>query len=82
MSVKTGLNKAYKIIKKTKLAKLIGISYQSMDRWHDNNEMPCSEYNGKTDYSRQIQELTGGKVTIEELCGFVPPLQFENRKGK
>jgi len=82
MSVKTGLNKAYKIIKKTKLAKLIGISYQSMDRWHDNNEMPCSEFNGKTDYSRQIQDLTDGKVTIEELCGFVPQPQSKNWKRK
>jgi len=81
MSVRTGLDKAYKIMGgKSPLANELGISYQSMNRWYDYNEMPATEYNGKTDYSKQIEKLTGGKVTIEELCGFVPHPQSEGWK--
>jgi len=75
MGTRAGLDKAFKMIGKTKLAAKLGISYQSMDRWHDYDEMPCTEYNGKTMYSKQIEELTGGQVTIVDLCGFVPPPQ-------
>jgi len=72
MSVRAGLDKAFKIMSKSALADELGISYQSMNRWYDYNEMPCTEYNGKTMYSKQIEKLTDGKVTIKELCGFVP----------
>lgn len=72
MSVKTSLNKVYNILGKQGLAKELGIAYQSVKRWHDQNEMPCTEYNGKSCYSYKIQKLTDGKVTIEDLLGFVP----------
>lgn len=76
LKVTESLDKVYSILGgKGALAKVLGISYQSIDKWHDKNEMPCTEYNGKTDYSRQIQELTDGEVTIKDLCGFVPPPQ-------
>jgi hypothetical protein len=77
MSVKTGLNKAHKLLGKVNLAKQLGISYQAIDRWYLQNRMPATEYNGRTQYSKKIQELTEGAVTIEDLCGFVPPPQAD-----
>ena len=76
MSTKTSLKKAIKIVgSKSGLAKELGISYQSMDRWMLQNAMPATDYNGKTMYSKKIQSLTDGQVKIEDLCGFVPPPQ-------
>ena len=75
MSVKTSLNKVYKLIGKQGIARELGVAYQSVKRWHDQNEMPCTEYNGKTCYSYKIQLLTDGEVTIEDLLGFVPQPQ-------
>lgn len=80
MSTKTALKKVFKIISKSHLAKELGISYQSINRWYDYSEMPCTEFNGKTMYSKKIQELTDGKVTIEDLCGHVPFPQAEALK--
>ena len=68
--VKQSMKKARKIIGKAKLAGILGISYQSMDRWGDS--MPCTEYNGKTLYAYKIQALTNGEVTITDLLGFIP----------
>lgn len=83
MSVKTGLNKAYKLLGgKKNLAGKLGIKYQTVNRWHDQNKMPCSDFNGKTMYSKHIQELTNGKVTIKELCGHVPYPQAEALKNE
>lgn len=72
MSTKTALKKAIRLMGKVTLARELGISYQCMNRWTDYSEMPCTEYNGKTMYSKRIQELTGGAVTIADLCGHVP----------
>ena len=72
MSVKTALNKAIKIRGKIQLAKDLGISYQSMNRWFDHNELPATDFNGKTFYALRIQEVTEGKVTITDLLGFIP----------
>ena len=81
MSTRTALNKAYKVMGgKIALARKVGISYQAIDRWNDYNRMPCTEYNGETKYAKKIQEVTGGKVTIKELCGFVPPPQSKGWK--
>jgi len=68
---------AIKIVGKIKLSKALGVSYQSMNRWVEKNELPCTEYNGKTFYSRHIEHVTGGKVTITDLLGFIPPPQAE-----
>jgi len=75
MGARTALKKAYKIMIKSKLAKEIGVSYQSMDRWIEVNKMPYSEYNGETNYATQIERITKGKVTITDLLGFIPPPQ-------
>lgn len=82
MSVQSGLDKAYEIFSKTELAGHLGISYQAMNRWYDYDVMPCTDFNGETMYAKQIQELTEGKVTIEELCGFIPHPQSKEWKGK
>ena len=65
------------MIGKIQLSRDLGVSYQSMNRWVEQNEMPCTEYNGKTFYSRHIQHLTKGKVTVTDLLGWVPPPQAE-----
>jgi len=76
MGTKAALKKTYKLIIKSRLAKQIGVHYQSIDRWLAEDAMPCSEYNGKTDYSRQIEEITQGQVTVEDLLGgWRPPHQ-------
>jgi len=82
MSVRSGLDKAYKEFGKVELANELGISYQAMNRWYDYNQMPCTEFNGETDYAKQIQALTKNEVTIEELCGFIPHPQSEGWNKK
>lgn len=75
MSVKTALNKAFKIMPKSQIAKRLGISYQSMNQWHDKNKLPRTEWSGETNWAQKIQELTEGKVTVTDLLGSVPPHQ-------
>ena len=72
---------------KSKLAAHLGISYQSMDGWSIGNELPATDFNGKTFYAMKIQEITDGKVTIVDLLGFVPHPQewrmaYEGTDGK
>jgi transposase len=78
MGARTALNKTYKIISKSKLAKKLGVTYQTIDRWIDCNELPCTEYNKKTRYARNIEIITEGKVTVEDLLGWRPPHQIES----
>lgn len=81
MSARSGLKKAYKAMGgKIALAREVGVSYQSMDRWYDRNEFPCTEFNGKTKYAKKIEKLTKGEVTITDLLGFVPPPQSKGWK--
>ena len=82
MSTKTSLKKAIKIVgSKSGLAKELGISYQSMDRWMLQNAMPCTDFNGETMYSKKIEKLTGGQVTIKDLLGWVPLPQTDEWTG-
>ncbi len=83
MSARSGLKKAYKAMGgKVALARDVGVSYQVMDRWFESNNLPCTEYNGKTKYAKKIEELTKGEVTITELLGFIPQPQSKGWKGK
>lgn len=83
MSAKSGLEQTYKLLTKGGLANILGIAYQSIDRWRLLNEFPCTEYNGKTMYALEIQQATNGLVTIEDLLGFIPhPQQLELYKRK
>jgi len=81
MGARTSMKKAIKMIGKIKLSRILGVSYQSMNRWVEQNELPCTEYNGKTFYSRQIEHITKGKVTITDLLGFIPPPQADDENA-
>ncbi len=81
MSTRTALLKAIKLVGKQRLADAIGIKYQSMNRWIDQDRMPCTDYNGETAYARAIKRETKGEVTITQLCGFVPPPQSKDWTG-
>lgn len=83
-NVRAVMKKACKIAGgKAALAQHLGVAYQSMDGWGVKNEMPATEFNGKTFYSLRIQELTAGQVTITDLLGFIPhPQQWAIDAGK
>jgi DNA-binding transcriptional regulator YdaS (Cro superfamily) len=70
--VKKNMLKAFKIVGKAKMARLMGVAYQSTDRWVLTNRMPLTEYSGDTCYSIEIEDATGGQVTVTDLLGFVP----------
>jgi DNA-binding transcriptional regulator YdaS (Cro superfamily) len=72
MSTRTAINKAVKIRGKRALARDLGLAYQSVNRWADQNRMPDSEYSGRTRHALRIQEVTEGAVTVEMLLGWVP----------
>jgi len=75
MGAKAALNKTYKIINKTNLAKELRVSYQSIDSWRAKNKLPDTEYSGKTSYSKKIEEITHGEITVTDLLGWIPPHQ-------
>jgi hypothetical protein len=70
--VKKSLEKAFKIVGKSKLSQGLGVAYQSTDRWLLKNCMPATEFNGQTMYSKKIEAMTDGAVTITDLLGWVP----------
>jgi hypothetical protein len=80
-NVSKALLKAFKIAGKARTAAACGIAYQSMDRMVLKNVMPNTEYSGGTAYATAIEEITEGKVTIEDLLGFVPFTQSEHWDG-
>ena len=75
MSTRTALTQAYNLVGKRHLANGLGIKYQSMNNWYNQDRMPRTEFSGETMYSKKIQELTDGKVSIKDLLGFVPQPQ-------
>lgn len=81
VQVTKSLHKAFKIVGKAKLAKGMGIAYQSVDRWLLKNEMPATEFNGKTMYAKKIEAMTDGAVTITDLLGWVPMPQTDGWTG-
>jgi DNA-binding transcriptional regulator YdaS (Cro superfamily) len=72
MSTRTAINKAVKICGKRGLARDLGLAYQSVNRWAEQNRMPDSEYSGRTKHSLKIEEVTEGEVTVEMLLGWRP----------
>lgn len=72
MTVRQALNKAFKKVGKTELARQLGIRHQSMNGWHLKNKMPRTEYSGETSHAMKIQIATEGEVTVEDLLGHVP----------
>lgn len=81
LKVKTILNNLFKEHTKTAIAQKLGIKYQALQNWILRNEMPATEYNGKTFYSLDLEELTEGKVKVEDLLGFEPhPVTWERER--
>lgn len=72
MSTRTAIAKAVKIFGKRGLAKEMGLAYQSVNRWSEQNRLPDSEYSGRTKHAVKIEALTKGKVTVEDLLGYRP----------
>jgi DNA-binding transcriptional regulator YdaS (Cro superfamily) len=79
--VKKNLLKAFKIVGKSKMSTLMGVRYQSVDRWVLTNKMPLTEFNGDTFYSRTIEKATDGAVTVTDLLGWVPVTQTSKWVG-
>ncbi|MEE8428308.1 MAG: regulator [Gammaproteobacteria bacterium] len=75
MNTKASLTKAFDLVGKTPLAKLLGISYQAMNLWQLKEKLPRTEYSGETAYAKAIQDATDGKVTVEDLLGSTPSHQ-------
>jgi len=80
-NVKKSMEKAFKLYGKAKLADALGRRYQSLDRWMLTGKMPLTEFNGDTAYSMTIEKLTEGKVTVEDLLGWVPVTQTAEWQG-
>jgi hypothetical protein len=72
MTTRTALNKAVKLRGKRGLARDLGLAYQSMSRWSDQNRLPDTDYSGRTQYALKIEEVTSGAVTVEMLLGWRP----------
>ncbi len=72
MGTKQAIKKAIKLVGKKGLSEHLGISYQAVDCWAENNRMPDTEYSGRTSYSVLIEDLTEGAVDIKSLLGYVP----------
>lgn len=81
MSVKTAFRKLRRDHTLVDIAKRVGLAHPTVNGWVQRNEMPCTDYNGKTFYSLDLEEMSGGKVTVDELLGFEPhPIAWERRK--
>lgn len=54
------------------LADRLGVVYQSIYSWADRGSMPASEWTGATQYCSEIEQVTEGKVTADQLLSFKP----------
>ena len=66
------LKKAMLLIGQRQLGIQLGLSYQSILGWVTRGSMPQTEYSCRTHYSQDIERITGGKVTVEQLLGHRP----------
>jgi DNA-binding transcriptional regulator YdaS (Cro superfamily) len=72
MSTRTAMRKAVKICGKRGLARALGLAYQSVNRYAEQNRLPDSEYSGRTLHALAIEKATEGQVTITDLLGWIP----------
>lgn len=61
------LQKAIELVGLSKLGKSLGIAYQSILGWQTRGRLPRTEWTGETQYAAEIEKLTEGKVTRDEL---------------
>lgn len=70
-TVQKELDKAFNSVGLCNLARHLGRSYQAVKKWRDLGRLPRTEYTGETNYSEQIERITGGKAKAIKLC---PPI--------
>jgi hypothetical protein len=73
------LNEAMRLVGMQRLARELGVTYQSVQKWHRRRRMPRTEWTGETTYSEQIERLTEGKVTKAVLLAKWPEPAVELR---
>lgn len=56
------------------MATALGISYQAILKWESRRRLPRTEWTGETCYAAKIAQLTGDKVTRQELLAKWPEL--------
>ena len=57
------------------LSRGLGVTYQAVRKWQRKG-LPRTEWTGETDYARQIEQLTAGEVTRDELLDWGRPKAF------
>jgi len=61
------ISKAIKIAGLRPLADACGVSYQAVRKWEQRGHLPRTEWTGETQYSTEIQAITGQRVTSQQL---------------
>ena len=76
-NVKKAMGKAIEIVGLAQLAKDLGVTYQAMRRWQDQNRMPDTEFSCRTHHSETVEKSTSGQVTVTDLLGHIPVCQIK-----
>ena len=50
-----------------KLAKACGVTPRAVIKWVEAGHLPRTEWTGESDYSTVIENITGGRVTRDQL---------------
>lgn len=64
------------------LAAGLQVSGQAIRKWEAAGHLPRTEWTGETDYSSEIQRLTGGAVSKAVLMACRPPAKDKRRPSK
>lgn len=67
MDTPTPLSRAIGKVGLMPLSKALNLTYQALRRWEKQGRLPRTEWTGETDYARQIEQLTAGEVSRDEL---------------
>tara|TARA_R110000796_G_C14322523_1_gene408024 strand:- start:249 stop:539 length:291 start_codon:yes stop_codon:yes gene_type:complete len=58
---------AVTIIKRSVLARALGLTPPAIKKWEKAGKMPRTEWTGETNYAAQMQKLSGGLVLKKDL---------------
>lgn len=61
------LQKVIEIVGLSKLGSSLGVRYQSVLGWRERGRLPRTEWTGETNYAEQMEKLTAGAVTRDQL---------------
>jgi hypothetical protein len=65
-----------------KVADAVGLSHQAVRKWEDRQALPRTDYTGETNYASKLAELSGGKVTVEQLRSMRGSTSKKNEEQK